>query len=122
MLFSWGSKKIPAFRVSNFIATKQRGNISVIGKAVGRTSQHGIVAARSVKITLPRKYVVDFYQSGHRLIVVVNGVAVWIDNPSIMEGQREHGCQRSSQKVDSITEAGALCSTSTNTRDSPGDG
>ena len=80
MRFDIGGRRVDAFRVANFTASKQRGKISLIGKSMGRSSDHRPILARSITVTLSKKYEVEFYQRDRKLVIVVNGAAVWIDN------------------------------------------
>lgn len=81
MQFVIGGEKIEVFRVTSFTASKQRGKIALIGKSMGRSSSGTPLPARSVTMSLSKNYSVEFFQTkNRRLVVVVNGGAVWVDD------------------------------------------
>lgn len=118
MILNYLDKQLKVSRVSKFIATRQRGVVSVIGRAMGRTAKHGLVPVRTVKIQLPKYYELEFFKSDkHRLVIVVNGLPVWYDDPrSGKEGDSKHECGPCSQKSDSVTEKGAICAAPSDSR------
>jgi hypothetical protein len=83
MDFVIGNEKVEVFRVTNFTASRQRGKVSLIGKSMGRSSDHQLLPARSVVVLLSKKYDIEFFQTkNHKLVIMVNGNAVWADNAS----------------------------------------